>query len=149
MGQKIITKNKRAFYDFDIKEVVEAGIVLKGTEIKVVRDGKAQISDAFVTIDNSLEAWINNMTIPPYEFGNIHNHEEKRKRKLLLKKEEIKKIEHRLKTDGLTCVPTKLYFKDSYVKIEIGLAKGKKAYDKRESIKKKDIERKIKQGRYE
>ncbi len=149
MGIKLITKNKRAFFDFQIKEVVEAGIVLKGTEIKVIREGKGQIADAFITIDSSGEAWLNNMLIPQYEFGNVHNHEEKRKRKLLLHREEIKKIETKMKSDGLTCVPTKLYFKGSYVKIEIGLAKGKKLHDKREDKKKKDIERKIRQGQYE
>lgn len=149
MGIKIIVKNKRAFYDYQILEVVEAGLVLKGTEIKVIRLGKVQINDAYISVDKNEELWIQNMLVPHYEFGNIHNHEEKRKRKLLLKKDEIKKIDHRMRAEGLTCVPTKIYFKESLVKIEIGLAKGKKLYDKRESIKKKDIERKIKQGRYE
>lgn len=149
MGIKLIAKNKRAFFDFAIQEVVEAGLVLVGTEIKVIREGKVQLQDAYVAIDGNEEAWLYNMVIPQYEFGNRFNHEEKRKRKLLLNKEEIKKILNKTRQDGLTIVPTKLYFKKSYVKIEIGLGKGKQHHDKRESIKKRDIERKIRQGQYD
>lgn len=149
MGIKIIIKNSKAFYDYQIEETFEAGMVLAGTEVKSLREGKANITEAFVTIDGKFEAWIYNLNIPQYSHGNINNHEEGRKRKLLLKNEEISQIFHKLKTKGLTLIPLKLYFKDSYVKCEIALAKGKKLYDKRQDAAKKDVERKLRQGKYD
>ena len=149
MGIKIIAKNKRAHFDHFLKDMFEAGLMLKGTEIKSIRLGKANIQDAFVSIDKSMQAWLHNMLIPTYEFGNRFNHEEKRKRKLLLHAAEIKKIYDKMRQEALTVIPTKLYFKGSYVKIEIALAKGKRTHDKRETLKKKDVERKLKQGKYE
>lgn len=149
MGIKVIAKNKRASYDFFLEEKFEAGAVLVGTEVKSLRAGKCVMTDAYCTIDKRNEAWIYNLQIPHYEFGNRQNHEESRKRKLLLNAKEIENISKSMATKGLTLVPTMLYFKGSKVKIEIALAKGKKLFDKRESKKEKEIERKLRQGKYE
>ncbi len=123
MGIKIIAKNKRASFDFFLHDKFEAGIMLKGTEVKSLRAGKVSIAESFISIDAQEEVWILNMQISHYEFGNINNHTENRKRKLLLNKQEIVKIAHRMKTEGLTLVPTIVYFKDSNVKIEFALGK--------------------------
>ena len=149
MGIKIIAKNKRASYDYFLKEKFEAGICLQGTEVKSLRQGKASIAEAYVNIDKDEEIWAYNINIPQYEFGNIHNHQETRKRKLLLHEKEIKYIKHQLKAGGMTIVPTIIYFKKSYVKIEIALGKGKKLYDKRADQAKKDVQRKLQRGQYE
>jgi SsrA-binding protein len=146
---KIIAQNKRAGYDFQLIEKFEAGMVLKGTEVKSLRAGKVTLTDAFVNIDQAMEAWVVNMNIAHYEFGNLNNHEEARKRKLLLKKEEIVRIYHKMKTQKLTIVATKIYFKDSLIKIEIALAKGKKQHDKREDEKEKSIEKNLRRGQYD
>jgi len=149
MGVKIIVKNSRAGYDFFLEQKYEAGVVLQGTEVKSLRNGKATLTDAFVTVDGKGEAWLYNLNIPHYEFGNINNHEENRKRKLLLSRSEINAINKEMAQKGLTLIPTALYFKDSLVKCEIALAKGKKLYDKREASAKKDLDRKLRQGNYE
>ncbi len=149
MGIKVIVKNSRAGYDFFLEEKYEAGLVLQGTEVKSLREGKATIAEAFVTIDSKGEAWLYNLTIPHYAFGNVNNHEENRKRKLLLHKDQIMEINKRMAQKGLTLIPTQLYFKDSRVKCEIALAKGKKLYDKRDASAKKDVDRKLRQGNYE
>lgn len=149
MGIKIIAKNKRATYDYSIKERFEAGMMLQGTEVKSLRLGKATIAEAYITIDNNFEAWVYNLHIPQYEFGNIHNHQEDRKRKLLLNSKEIQLIKHKIKAEGMTLVPTIIYFKKSLVKLEIALGKGKKLHDKRADQAKKDVEKKLRQGRYE
>ncbi len=149
MGVSIICKNKKAHFDYFLHEKFEAGIVLLGTEIKSLRAGKASITEAFVTIDKKNEVWLINMNIPHYEFGNINNHQEMRKRKLLLNEKEIKDILHSMKTNDNNLIPVSLYFKESLVKIEIALAKGKKNFDKRETVAKRDIERKIRKGNYE
>ncbi len=149
MGMKIIAQNKKAGFDFFLMEKFEAGLELKGTEVKSLRLGKVTISEAYITVDSKLETWIYNMNIPHYEFGNINNHQETRKRKLLLNKKEILHIEELQKTQKLTIIPTKIYFKDSKVKIEIALAKGKKLHDKRADSAKKDVERKLRRGNYE
>lgn len=149
MGIKVIVKNSRAGYDFFLEEKFEAGMVLQGTEVKSLRNGKATLTDAFVTIDSKGEAWLYNLNIPHYTFGNINNHEEGRKRKLLLQRSEIAQINKSMAQKGLTLIPTQLYFKDSLVKCEIALAKGKKIYDKREASAKKDQDRKLRQGNYE
>ena len=135
--------NRKAKYDYEILETIEAGIVLKGTEIKSIRNGKANLKDSYATIKKG-EALLLNMHISPYEKGNIFNHEEIRTRKLLLHKKEILKLNDKIHMEGFTLVPIKLYFKGSKAKILLGLAKGKKSYDKREVIKKRDIERDIK-----
>lgn len=148
MSIKIIAKNKRASYDYFLEEKYEAGLVLKGTEVKVLRLGKVEMQEAHVVIDKG-EAWIYNLVIPHYDFGNINNHEISRKKKLLLNEVEIEQIEHLMKTQHLGLIPTSLYFKKSLVKIEIALAKGKKLHDKREDKTKKDVERKLRRGLYD
>ncbi len=148
-GIKIIAKNKRAFYDFQIEKKFEAGLELMGTEVKSLRAGKAKLSESFATIDKNLEAWLQNLNIPHYEFGNRNNHLETRRRKLLLHKKEIQQLEHAMKAKGLTLVPISLYCKGSLVKIEMGLGKGKKHFDKRQDQAKKDVQRKLQQGKYE
>ncbi len=134
--------NRKAKYDYQIFETFEVGIVLTGTEIKSIRAGKANLKDSYATIKKG-EALLINMHISPYEQGNIFNHEETRTRKLLLHKKEIIKLSDKLKFEGFTLVPLKLYFKKNKAKILLGLAKGKKTYDKRETIKRRDIERDI------
>ena len=122
-------KNKKAYFDYEILEEIETGIVLKGTEIKSIREGKANLRDSYAIIRNN-EVYILNMHISPYEQGNIFNHEETRTRKLLLHKREILKLRDSLELKGLTLVPLKLYFKGNHAKILLGLARGKKLYDK-------------------
>lgn len=146
---KIIAKNKRASYDYALKEKYEAGIALQGTEVKSLRQGKATIAEAYISIDKNDEIWAYNINIPQYEFGNIHNHEEARKRKLLLNKKEIGVLKHQIKAGGMTIIPTILYFKRSIVKLEIALGKGKKLHDKRDDQAKKDVQRKIQRGIYD
>lgn len=149
MGVKIICKNQRAGYDYFIEDKFECGMALLGTEVKSMRQGKGIINDAYVVIDSQGEAWLQNATIPHYDFGNINNHSETRKRKLLLKREEIHQIEKKMATKGYTLIPLTLYFKDSLVKCEIALAKGKKLFDKRDTAAKKDVERKLRQGQFD
>lgn len=149
MGIKIIGSNKRASFDFSLKQTFEAGLVLQGTEVKVLRMGKVSLSEAYVMIDGNEEVWAYNVLIPHYEFGNINNHQEARIKKLLLKKEEIVRIYHEMKTQQLSLVVTKIYFKDSKVKLEFALGKGKKLHDKRESDKEKDVKRKLQRGQYD
>ena len=132
--------NKRARFDYFIEEEIEACIVLTGTEIKSVRDGKCNIVDCYGIIKNN-EIFLLNMFISHYKEGNIYNHDETRTRKLLLHKKEIKKLSDAVSREGKTLVPLKLYFKDNKLKVVLGLAKGKKNYDKRESIKENDLKR--------
>ena len=135
--------NRKAKYDYEIIETIEAGIALTGTEIKSIRNGKANLKDSYATIKKG-EGLLLNMHISPYEQGNIFNHDETRTRKLLLHKKEILKLNDKIRLEGYTLVPIKLYFKGNKAKILLGIAKGKKTYDKREAIKKRDIERDIK-----
>lgn len=140
--------NKKAYFDYEILETYETGIVLTGTEIKSIREGNVNLKDSYGVIRNN-EIYLLNMHISEYKEGNIFNHEEKRTRKLLLHKKEILKIKDKVALEGITLVPLKLYFKKNKVKIILGIAKGKKVYDKRESIKKRDTEREIrKQFKY-
>lgn len=134
---KVICTNKRATFEYFILEKYEAGIKLKGTEIKAIREGHCNINDAYVIMKNN-RPWIINMFIAKYEFGNIFNHDELRSRELLLHKKECIKLAARIKQEGLTLVALRCYFEGSLVKVEIGLAKGKKLQDKREAIKEKD-----------
>lgn len=135
--------NRKANYDYQILETIEAGLVLKGTEIKSIRDGKANLKDSYAIVKNN-EAFILNMHISQYKEGNVFNHEETRTRKLLLNKKEIFKLRDSIAFNGYTLIPLKLYFKNNKAKILIGVAKGKKNYDKRESIKQRDIDREVK-----
>lgn len=139
---KIVSNNKKAYHDYFILDTYEAGIELKGTEIKSVRKGSANLKDAFIRIKND-EAFIENMHIAPYEQGNRFNHDPLRTRKLLLHKKEIRKLQKEVKENGLTIIPTKLYFNTSKAKVEIALAKGKKLYDKRQDLKAKDAKRDV------
>lgn len=134
--------NRKAKFDYEILDTIEAGIVLKGTEIKSVKNGSANLKDSYAIIKNG-EIYLLNMHISHYEQGSIFNHEETRTRKLLLHKKEIIKLNDKVKLLGYTLVPLKLYFKKNKAKILIGIAKGKKNFDKREAIKKKDMQRDI------
>jgi SsrA-binding protein len=134
--------NRKVRFDYEILEEIESGIVLTGTEIKSIKDGKANLKDSYAIIRNG-EVFLLNMHISHYKEGNIFNHEETRTRKLLLHKKEILKLRDKLDLQGLTLVPLKLYFKRNKAKILLGLGKGKKTYDKRESIKEKDIKRNL------
>ena len=140
--EKLIAKNPVAYHNYTINNKLEAGIVLTGTEIKSIRAGKVNLKDAYVNIKNS-EAFIYGMHISPYEHGNIFNKDPLRTRKLLLNKKEINKLLGMISQKGMSLIPIKLYFKNSFVKLELGIGKGKKLYDKREDIAKKDAERKI------
>lgn len=139
-GIKLIVNNKKAYHDYFIEDTYEAGISLAGTEVKSLRMGKCSVKESFVRVEKG-EVWIYGMHISPYEKGNIFNKDPLRVRKLLLHDYEIRKIESRLAEKGLTLVPLKVYFKNSLVKVEIGLARGKKLYDKRQDIAKKDQRR--------
>ena len=133
-------KNKKAYFDYFIEEEYECGIVLKGTEIKSIRKGSVDLKDTFARIKNG-EVYVINMYIAKYDEGNRFNHDERRERKLLLHKKEITKIFEKVKQDGKTLVPLKLYFKEDKVKILLGICSGKKLYDKRETIKERDLAR--------
>ncbi|WP_276537016.1 SsrA-binding protein SmpB [Anaerosalibacter massiliensis] len=139
---KIVARNRKARHDFFIEEVIEAGIVLKGTEVKSIRQGRCNIKDAHAIIENS-EVFLYNMHISPYEQGNRYNEDPLRKRKLLLNRREINKLIGYTAQKGYTLVPINVYIKNGLVKIELAIAKGKKLYDKRDTIVKKEVERKL------
>lgn len=144
LGTKIIATNRKARHEFFIEETIEAGIVLTGTEVKSIRQGKVNIKESYASIDGG-EVYVNGMHISPYEQGNIFNVDPLRKRKLLLHRREIRKLIGETKQKGFTLIPLSIYLKDGKVKVEIALAKGKKNYDKRDTIAKKDAERRIAQ----
>lgn len=139
-GSRLIANNKKAYHDYFIEDTYEAGIELAGTEVKSMRMGKCSIKESFIRIENG-EVFIYGMHISPYEKGNIFNKDPLRVRKLLMHKSEINKLIGKTKEKGMAIVPLKVYFKGSLVKVEIGLAKGKKLYDKRQDIAKKDQKR--------
>ncbi len=141
-GIKIIAKNRKAWHEFEILDTWEAGLVLLGTEVKALRNGRVSLGDSYGEIRKS-EVWLLKMHIGPYEMGNRENHEPFRPRKMLLTKREIRKIRPKLEEQGLTLVPLKIYFKKGLVKIEIGLGRGKKVHDKRDSKAKKDVDRRM------
>ncbi|MDO8926655.1 MAG: SsrA-binding protein SmpB [Sideroxyarcus sp.] len=145
MGEKLICSNKKAYHDYFIEEKLEAGLVLQGTEVKSLRAGKANLSDSFMLVREG-EAYLHNLNISHYEFGNRQNHTPDRNRKLLLHRREIDRLYGRIREKGLSVIPLRLYFKDGLVKVEIGLAKGKKLYDKREDMKAKDSQREMSQA---
>lgn len=142
METKLIAKNPTAFHNYTIEDKLEAGIVLSGTEIKSIRNGKANLKDSYAVIKQA-EVYIVGMHISPYEHGNIFNKDPLRDRKLLLNKREINKLIGLTKQKGYSLIPLNMYFKGSLVKLELGVGKGKKLYDKREDIAKKDAERRI------
>jgi len=137
-----LVSNRRAFHDYEILESFEAGIVLKGTEIKSLRSGGGGLQEAYVKVLNN-EVWLVGSSIAPYKYGNIQNHEEKRDRKLLMHKREIQKLKQGTQEKGLTIVALGIYLKSGRAKVKIALAKGKKAYDKRASIKEREVKRSI------
>jgi SsrA-binding protein len=145
MGEKLICNNKKAYHDYFIEEKFEAGMVLRGTEVKSLRNGKANLNDSFALIKNG-EAFLHNLHISPYDFGNRENHDPDRMRKLLLHKREIVKLYARIREQGYSFIPLRIYFKDGLVKVELGMAKGKKLYDKREDMKEKDHKRDMAQA---
>lgn len=141
-GRKVITSNRRARHDWSIIDTYEAGVVLVGTEVKALREGKASLADAFATVDDG-EVFLRGLHIPEYGWGSWTNHEPRRTRKLLLHRGEIEKLIGKTKESGLSLVPLSMYFSDGKVKVELALAKGKKAYDKRQTIAKRDADRDI------
>lgn len=143
-GIKVLATNRKARHEFFIEDTIEAGIVLKGTEVKSIRQGKVNIKESYANIENG-EVFLNGMHISPYEQGNIYNVDPLRKRKLLLHKRQIRKLIGETKLKGLTLIPLSIYLKNGIVKVEIAVAKGKKLYDKRQVIAKKDAERRMQQ----
>lgn len=139
---KLIAQNKKARHDYSIIDTMEAGMVLQGTEIKSIRNSRINLKDGFVRVRNG-EAFLYNVHISPYEQGNIFNHDPLRTRKLLLHKKQIARLVGETKNAGVTIVPLKVYIKNGYAKVLIGLAKGKKSYDKREDLERKDVDRQI------
>ena len=136
-------ENRKAFHNYHIEDRIICGIVLTGTEVKSIRSGRAQLKDSFAKIEKG-EAWLHNCHISPYQFGNRFNRNPLRKRKLLLHKKEILKVYTKLREKNFTLIPLKIFFSNNFAKVELALAKGKKMYDKRESIKKKELQRTIK-----
>jgi SsrA-binding protein len=142
MGEKLLCQNKKAYHDYFVEETYEAGIALQGTEVKSLRLGKGNLKDSYVRVEEG-EAFLHNTHISPYPFGHQFNHEPERVRKLLLHKREIRRLMGKTQERGYTLVPLKIYLKNGKIKIEIGLAKGKTLYDKRESLKKRSADREI------
>ena len=144
--QRISISNRKARHEYFILEALEAGIVLTGTEVKSLRKGNANLQDSYAEL-RSGEVWLEGMHIGPYEQGNINNHAPRRKRKLLLQRKQIRKLISGMKEKGLTLIPLSVYFKGPYAKVELALARGKKSYDKRDAIAKRDAERDIARAR--
>ena len=139
-GEKLVCVNRKARFEYEILETLEGGLVLTGTEVKSLRAGQASITEGFATISGG-EAWLVDCQIQPYAFGNLNNHEPRRRRKILLHRREIAKLTGKIKEKGLSLIPLKLYFKNGLAKVEIGVGRGKKIHDKRETIKRRDTER--------
>ena len=140
--EQIVTKNRKAYHDYFIQESYEAGIALLGTEVKSLRDGRANLKDSYAVIKDG-EAFLLNCHISPYSHGNMQNHDPVRTRKLLLHKKEISKLWGKTNQQGLTLIPLRIYFKDGKAKVEIGVAKGKRQYEKRDSVKEREAKREI------
>ncbi len=139
---QIVCQNRKAYHDYSIEETIEAGMSLLGTEVKSLREGRANLKDSYVLIKD-LEALLLNCHISPYSHGNIMNHDPLRTRKLLMHKKEIMRLQGKMAQKGYTLIPLKIYFKDGRAKVEVGLAKGKREYEKRESIKEREAHREI------
>jgi SsrA-binding protein len=139
-AQKNVAENRKAFHDYHILETFEAGVVLVGTEVKSIREGNVNLRDSFARVEGS-EAWLYNVHISPYSHRGYADHEPTRRRKLLLRRQEIRKLVGKTAERGMTLVPTRMYFHNGYVKVAIGLAKGKKSHDKRETIKRREADR--------
>ena len=143
MSNKILANNRRARHEYMILKTLEAGIELLGTEVKSIREGMINLSESYCRIDKQMEAYLLNAHISHYHFGNRHNHEPLRKRRLLLHRQEIRRLFGQVKQQGLTLIPLKIYLKQGLIKLEIGLGKGKKIHDKRNTMKKKEAQREI------
>lgn len=139
-GRKLIAQNKKAAHEYHLGQTWEAGMVLTGTEVKSLRNGRCSLTDAFATVDDG-EVWLRNANIPEYAFGTWTNHAARRTRKLLLNRKEIDKIEREVANSGRTIVPLKVYFNDGYAKVEIAIGTGKKDWDKRQTIRERDLNR--------
>jgi SsrA-binding protein len=139
---KVVCQNRKAYHDYTIEETIEAGIRLLGTEVKSLREGKANLKDSYVLIKNS-EVFLLNCHISPYTHGNIMNHDPLRTRKLLLHRNEIERLRGKAQQKGYTLIPLKIYFKGSYAKVEVGFAKGKRQYEKRDTIREREAKRAI------
>ena len=139
-GRKLVAQNKKARYDYSIEDVYEAGMVLTGTEVKSLRAGRASLTDGYATLDDG-EIWLRGVHIPEYTQGTWTNHEPRRARKLLLHKEELRRIAAKVKESGVTLVPLAIYFQDSYAKVEIAVARGRRSYDKRQAIAERESKR--------
>jgi SsrA-binding protein len=139
-GEKLVADNRKAFHDYHILETFEAGVVLVGTEVKAIREGRVNLRDSYGRVEGS-EVWVYNVHISPYTHRGYAHHDPTRKRKLLLRREEIRKLVGKTVERGMTLVPTRMYFKNGRIKLAIGLAKGKKTHDKRETIKRREAER--------
>lgn len=142
LGRKVIASNRKARHDYTILDTYEAGVVLVGTEVKSLRAGRASLVDAFATVDGG-EVWLRNLHIHEYALGTWTNHEPRRTRKLLLHRKEIERLIGKTKESGLSLVPLSMYFKDGKVKVELALAKGKRSYDKRQDLAKRDAQREM------
>ena len=141
-GQHVVATNRKARHDYSILEVYEAGLVLLGTEVKSLRDGKASLVDAYATVDNG-EVWLRNLHIPEYHHGTWTNHEPRRNRKLLLHRRQIDALIGKIRDGNLALIPLKLYFSEGKVKVEIALARGKRAHDKRQDMARRDAQREV------
>jgi SsrA-binding protein len=139
-GRKLLASNRRARFNYSVDETLECGVELQGTEVKSVKEGKFSFSDSYGKIDNG-ELWLVGLHITPYRFGNIHNHDPERPRKLLAHRQEIKRLGRKVAERGLTLVPLSFYLKNGLVKLELGVCRGKKTVDKRETIRKRDVKR--------
>jgi len=139
-GRVLVAQNRKARHDYHIDDTFEAGLVLTGTEVKSLREGRASLVDGYATVQDG-EVWLHNVHIPEYTQGTWTNHEPRRVRKLLLHRDQIRKLSAKTKESGLTIIPTALYFKDGYAKVEIGVARGKKSYDKRHSLAEREAKR--------
>ena len=145
-GTKLITDNRKARFNYELFERVEAGIALKGTEVKSLREGRLSLAESYCRIDGDEEVTLVDAHIAEYGHGNVHNHEPTRPRKLLLHKREIRRLRAKVREKGLTLVPTRAYFRRGKVKVEIALAKGKKQYDKRQAVKQRDTNREMRRA---
>jgi SsrA-binding protein len=141
-NKKVITTNRKAWHDYHVLDTYEAGVALTGTEVRSLREGKASLLDAYAKIEGD-EIWLVNANIPQFKQASYFNHEPKRKRKLLLHRSEIRRLSVKIFEKGLTLVPLKMYFSGPYVKVELGLCRGKKQYDKRDAIKQRDVKRDV------
>ena len=143
MPSKTLAKNRKARFEYEIQNTMEVGIVLKGTEVKSIRAGQINLTESFCRVDNRLQVYLLNAHVSQYDFGNIHNHDPLRPKRLLLHRSEIRRLYGKVKEQGLTLIPIKIYLKGGIIKMELALGRGKKMHDKRQTIKKRDAERDV------